>query len=176
MHHKTIWATYAWSGITCQIDIDECAEGTHNCGSFHTCNDTDGDFSCECNANFESTPGSTPSGVQLSSWFRKHFVNLHGVRLPNNKSFTKFSMHTRRMSTDQFIHSIGLFHKHFAYILTCQIAKHVLVGTFSNNPLSLTCDDFDECAVGIAATCGVFNDNGTQVPMGTCVESSMTEL
>ena len=43
------------------IDIDECAAGTHNCAEGATCVDTDGSFTCTCNA------GYTGDGVNCNS-------------------------------------------------------------------------------------------------------------
>ena len=160
----------AWSGTTCEIDIDECAQGTHNCGSFHTCNDTDGDFSCECNAGFESTPGSPPT-CHCPAGFENTSSTCTACVYPTTNHLQNSQCTHAECQSDQFVHSIEFFtsilpHNHLSNCQGCPL------GTFSNNALSLTCEDFNECAVGIAGTCGVFNDNGVLVPMGTCVESS----
>jgi len=43
------------------IDIDECNAGTDNCAEGATCMDTDGSFTCTCNA------GYTGDGVNCNS-------------------------------------------------------------------------------------------------------------
>ena len=34
-------------------DVDECQETPHICGAHSTCNNTDGGYTCECEAGFE---------------------------------------------------------------------------------------------------------------------------
>ena len=33
-------------------DVDECADGTHNCSSNAKCTNTDGSFTCDCSDGF----------------------------------------------------------------------------------------------------------------------------
>ena len=159
-----------WSGKNCTVNIDECAEGTHNCGSFHTCIDTDGDFYCQCNANFESTAGNPPTCVCPTGYGSTPSTCTQCV-YPTTNDQQDSQCTPAECQTDQFIVPSGNFSSVLAYNDLSNCASCVS-GKVSDDAQSLVCDDFDECAVGIAATCGFFNDNGTPVQMGTCVESS----
>ena len=159
-----------WSGKNCTVNIDECAQGTHNCGSFHTCIDTDGDFYCQCNANFESTAGNPPTCVCPTGYGSTPSTCTQCV-YPTTNDQQDSQCTPAECQTDQFIVPSGNFSSVLAYNDLSNCASCVS-GKVSDDAQSLVCDDFDECAVGIAATCGFFNDNGTPVQMGTCVESS----
>ena len=39
-----------WTGYRCDIDVDECKTGEHNCA--HVCINMDGGFECECEQGF----------------------------------------------------------------------------------------------------------------------------
>ena len=41
-----------WEGKWCTVDIDECADESHNCDTNAQCTDTDGSFSCACNSGY----------------------------------------------------------------------------------------------------------------------------
>ncbi|VEL17994.1 unnamed protein product, partial [Protopolystoma xenopodis] len=41
-------------GISCELDINECIEGTHNCEQI--CTNTDGSFLCSCEPGFKISP------------------------------------------------------------------------------------------------------------------------
>ena len=41
------------STLLLYIDIDECEDGTHNCSGDARCNNTAGNYTCECFDGFE---------------------------------------------------------------------------------------------------------------------------
>ena len=45
----------AWTGKTCTVDIDECAEGLHDCDPMAECANTPGGFTCHCKEHWQST-------------------------------------------------------------------------------------------------------------------------
>ena len=46
------------------IDIDECAEGPHNCHAVAACNNTVGAFTCTCNAGYAGD-GVSCAGMRM---------------------------------------------------------------------------------------------------------------
>jgi hypothetical protein len=42
-----------WEGDKCDANIDECTTGTDNCDANAACTDSDGSFSCACNAGYD---------------------------------------------------------------------------------------------------------------------------
>jgi hypothetical protein len=41
-----------WTGPTCEVNVDECTLETDNCDTNANCVNTDGDFTCTCNTNY----------------------------------------------------------------------------------------------------------------------------
>lgn len=41
-----------FTGLTCSTDIDECTDGSNNCSANAQCTNTQGGFTCACNAGF----------------------------------------------------------------------------------------------------------------------------
>lgn len=37
-----------WNGTNCDVDIDECVLGTHNCTSVQICNNIEDGWNCTC--------------------------------------------------------------------------------------------------------------------------------
>ena len=67
---KTCGQGYSSNGASC-TDIDECANGTHNCFIQATCSNTVGSFTCACN------PGYSGDGVSCtckSGYFRPELL------------------------------------------------------------------------------------------------------
>ena len=53
-----------WYTVLCStVDIDECEEVTHDCGSDATCTNTAGGFNCTCNSGYEG------DGIDCASKF-----------------------------------------------------------------------------------------------------------
>ena len=52
---------YSGYGTSC-TDVDECADGTHNCYHQATCSNTVGSFSCTCNEGYAG------DGVSCTQW------------------------------------------------------------------------------------------------------------
>ena len=50
-----------WTGNTCNMDVDECDTGAHNCGS-NVCLNTPGSFNCECEQGTGGNCDETDSG------------------------------------------------------------------------------------------------------------------
>merc|ERR1711881_558377 len=62
------------------MDINECDEFTHNCGANTVCANTDGGFTCDCNA------GYTPSSANDNSCVDKNECDLGEVTCPINET------------------------------------------------------------------------------------------
>ena len=162
-----------WEGANCDQDVDECVAETDDCLAFHNCNNTVGDYFCECKNGFLSTPGDPPA---CTCDVGKHYNVSDGTCIdceyPTTNDVQNSECVPAQCSTDQYIEpDDGSFTNFlpFDHVSNCAAC---LPGTFSNNTFSTDCDDFNECDAGIATTCGEFSDNGVLVPMGTCSESS----
>ena len=46
MRRINVWCRY--EGPQCDMDINECVRGTHNCAGNSTCINTEGSFNCIC--------------------------------------------------------------------------------------------------------------------------------
>jgi len=44
--------TSGFKGPNCESDIDECAEGKHNCSATAVCKNTEGSYNCTCNPGY----------------------------------------------------------------------------------------------------------------------------
>jgi len=47
-----------WKDTQCDMDINECADGTHECSPDAACANSDGGYECSCNAGFTGTGAS----------------------------------------------------------------------------------------------------------------------
>ncbi len=61
-----------YTGPTCNVDIDECIEGSHTCHQEATCENTEGGFNCTCGSGYEGngflcTPVPALIETELSS-------------------------------------------------------------------------------------------------------------
>ena len=54
------------------LDIDECTVGTANCDSNATCTDTEGSFTCTCNAGYTGD-GTSCTGKSMAKYERAFF-------------------------------------------------------------------------------------------------------
>ena len=47
------------------LDIDECVEQTHNCSGDAHCNNTAGNYTCECFSGFEGDGFNCPGSLRM---------------------------------------------------------------------------------------------------------------
>ncbi|PKN59542.1 MAG: hypothetical protein CVU56_00515 [Deltaproteobacteria bacterium HGW-Deltaproteobacteria-14] len=64
-------ADTGYGGATCASDVDECASDAHGCDPNATCTNTDGAFTCACNAGYEGdgTSCADPDGCDAAPCF-----------------------------------------------------------------------------------------------------------
>ena len=58
--------TLAENSTEPEAEVDECAEGTHDCDVNAKCTNTDGNYTCTCRAGY-SGDGRTCTGMQSAS-------------------------------------------------------------------------------------------------------------
>jgi len=161
-----------WQGTNCDQDINECTAG-NNCLSYHMCTNTPGSYFCWCKFGFISNNAQYPV---CTCDVGKHYNASEGTcrdcEYPTtNDQQNSQCVHAECLQNQYIEPDDGSFTNILPYYHESNCAA-CWPGTFSNDSFSTDCDDTNECLAGIAATCGVFDDNGTLVPMGVCNESS----
>ena len=58
-------------GFVLVLDVDECADGSHNCDANAACTNTQGEFACDCDYGYEGD-GTTCHGKIICIAFYVH--------------------------------------------------------------------------------------------------------
>jgi len=56
-----------WSDVDCNVDINECGMGTHECVDSATCINTEGSYECKCNLGYTGTGIKADPGAELAN-------------------------------------------------------------------------------------------------------------
>jgi len=104
----TTTTTTTTSTSTTLSNIDECSLGSHNCHADATCTDTDGSFSCDCNAGYDGT-GVVCSNIDECS-LGSHDCHADATCIDTDGSYTcdcdsgdgKTTCFTRKFFSDAF--------------------------------------------------------------------------
>lgn len=61
-----------WKGLQCEVDVNECTTGSHNCTDINgICTNTNGSFRCDCIAGYTLTGSNICTGENIV-YFKKN--------------------------------------------------------------------------------------------------------